>query len=165
MQTTFTQPGSYALQFKSACLQIGRILDVLQSLGMTISLEKTVVLLSIRGPGFTQLSRGWIRSTKQGRHLIVPTAKGEKLLPIKTEHNYLGVVIGYKSFERATVKYRVQQSWSAFHRLYRFLTSRSLPIIDRLRLWRTCVRTVLLYGLSAIQLDAHCCSVLCTRAA
>ena len=61
------------------------------------------------------------------------------------------------------MQYRIQQSWSAFHRLYRFLVSKSLPIADRPRLWRTCVQTALFYGLPAIQLDAHCCSALRTH--
>ena len=61
------------------------------------------------------------------------------------------------------MQYRIQQSWSAFHRLYRFLVSKSLPIANRLCLWRTCVQTVLFYGLPAIQLDARCCSTLQTH--
>ena len=59
------QPGSYALRYSSRmhAFKFGRILDVLQSLGMNISLEKTVILMSIRGSGFAQLGEGWVGYT------------------------------------------------------------------------------------------------------
>ena len=57
--------------------------------------------MSIRGSGFAQLGKGWIRHTKHGRHLVIPTAGGDKLLPIRSEHHYIGVVISYKAFERS----------------------------------------------------------------
>ena len=154
-----------ALQFKNACLQIW------QNPGRS-SVSRYEYLA--REDGHTYVNKGvriraarrrlgWIHHTKHGRHLVIPTAGGDKLLPIRSEHHYLGVVISYKAFERSTMQYRIQQSWSAFHRLYRFLVSKSLPIADRPRLWRTCVQTVLFYGLPAIQLDARCCSALRTH--
>ena len=79
-------------------------------------------------------------------------------LPIKQDHVYLGVKIGYRQFEpfeRSTIAYRIQPSWAAFYRLYPILTSKALSLPIRLRVWRTCVRTVLLYGLASMQIGVH----------
>ena len=92
--------------------------------------------------------------------LVVSTHSGRVLLPIKKEHTYLGAKISYGHFARATVNYRITQSWAAFNRLHRVLISKALPLSVRLRLWAACVNTVLLYGLSSLILDSQCATKL-----
>ena len=144
-----------ALDFRNAGVQIGRILTDLRNFGMTVSIDKSVVLLSLKGPHYKRACSAWIRQLAKGRFFCVNTAHGEQLLPIKQDHLYLGVKIGYRQFERNTIAYRIQQSWATFHRLYRVLTSNALSLQVRLRVWRTCVRPVLLYGLTSMHIDAY----------
>ena len=51
------------------------------------------------------------------------------------------------------MQYRLQQSWTAFHRLSRFLCSKQFSLQQRLRLWKTCVQSIARSGLEAVGLD------------
>ncbi|CAE7675397.1 unnamed protein product [Symbiodinium sp. CCMP2592] len=147
---------SSALQYHNARRQIGRIIADLQSLGMHISFDKTAVLVHLGGSACATATRGCYRRLRTGKHIIVPTPTGSLLLPVKREHLYLGMKIGYHNSERSSVSYRIEQSWHSFNRIRRVLTSGSLPLPVRLRLWKACVRTVLFYGLSTLLLDEVC---------
>ena len=114
------------MQFRQACIHIGKILDDLRDFGMSVAFDKTVILLLLGGSSHATAVRGRICRAKAGRQLPVSTANGPVRLPIKREHVYLGVKIGYGSFERATVAYRIQQSWQAFNRLHRALICQAL---------------------------------------
>ena len=147
-------------QFRQACIHIGKILDDLKSFGMQVAHDKTVILMHLGGSAYTSTTKGRIQYTKEGRKLVVSTHSGRVLLPIKKEHTYLGAKISYGHFARATVNYRITQSWAAFNRLHRVLISKALPLSVRLRLWAACVNTVLLYGLSSLILDSQCATKL-----
>ena len=140
--------------FTNACAQIGRMLSDLAALGMLVSTEKTVVLISLGGRSAGAVLKRHVRRGPTGRHLLVETTSGQIRLPIKKEHSYLGIVIGYGAYERATVDHRIQQSWQAFKRIQRFLLSKSLSLNTRLRLWKVCVGSVLHYGLTTICPDS-----------
>ena len=149
MQWSFDQPR----QFKNACAQVGFILRDLRQAGMQVSSDKTVSLLALSGQSYGPEIKPFLRKTKSGRCLKVHDGQQEVLLPIKQQHTYLGVVIGYQHFERATMKHRLQLSWQAFHRLHTFLCSKKLEVGQRLRLWRAGVLSIATYGLTAIGLD------------
>ena len=107
--------------FKRACLQIPRILKDLVSLGMLVSTEKTVGLLAIKGKAVPQLLRDFTTRRNGERLLVLRGPNDTVKLPIRTHHTYLGVRIGYTTFERSTMQLRVSQAWTAFHRLHPFL--------------------------------------------
>ena len=149
MQWRFDQPR----QFKNACAQVGFILRDLRQAGMQVSSDKTAILLALSGQSYGPDIKPFLRKTRSGRCLKVHDGEHEVLLPIKQQHAYLGVVVGYQHFERATMRHRLQLSWQAFHRLHTFLCSKKLELGQRLRLWRTCVLSIATYGLTAIGLD------------
>ena len=149
MQWSFDTPR----HFKNACAQVSLILKDLREAGMQVSPEKTVILLALSGQSYSQDVKPFIRKTKSGRCLKVHDGQGEVLLPIKTTHTYLGVKIGFQSFERSTLQHRLQLSWQAFHRLHTFLCTKKLAVQQRLRLWRACVLSIAQYGLTALGLD------------
>ena len=133
------------LQFNNCCVQIGRIIDVLTDLGMQISTDKTAILLLLGGSSARHALQNRVLPVKADRWLQIPTKTGTIKLPIRKEHKYLGTITGYGRFERSAVSYRVQQAWHTFNRLHRILTSKALPLSTRVRLWRSCVGSVLLY--------------------
>ena len=149
MQWRFDQPR----QFKNACAQVGFILRDLRQAGMQVSADKTVILLALSGQSYGPDIKPFLRKTRSGRCLKVHDGEHEVLLPIKQQHTYRGVVIGYQHFERATMRHRLHLSWQAFHRLHTFLCSKKVELGQRLRLRRTCVLSIANYGLTAIGLD------------
>ena len=120
---------------------------------MQVSTDKTVILLALAGQSYNKITGPYIQKRKKDRYLKIVTSIGPTQLPIKTSHKYLGVVISYQYFERLTMKYRLQQSWQAFHRLSSFLCSKKIPLIKRLQLWKTCVQSIARYGLDSVGLD------------
>ena len=130
--------------------QIGIVLDILDDLGMTVNLTKSVVLLRLSGRQSQSLKKKLLVKTKTGCCIRVPRANGHTLIPVVMQHTYLGIKIGYHQFEDQTLKYRLQIGRTAFVRLRPWLTQRhSFPLALRIKLWVTCVRTACSHGLQA----------------
>ena len=142
--------------FRRACTQIPKILQDLENLGMLVSVDKTVVLLAMKGAATQQLLRDFTTRRGGERFLILSGPFGRMRLPIRTHHTYLGIRIGYSTFERATVQLRASQAWTAFHRLHPFLKNPTIPLNKRLQLWLSGVWPVLSYGLSSVGVDHVC---------
>ena len=122
---------------------------------MEVSLEKTVALLAIKGPAAAALLKQYTKRVKGARVLRLFQGGEELTLPLRREHDYLGVKISYHHYERATVKHRTSLAWVAFNRLHSLLKHQLIPLRKRVLLWQACVWAVLRYGLTATGLDPH----------
>ena len=141
------------LDFRNACSQISRMLTDLESFGMQPAIDKTVILLRLKGKHASQLLREFVVKRGQQRFLSLQRLNQRVLLPIKQSHLYLGIKIGYGRFERETVQYRMSQSWVAFYRLHGLLKHTQIPLRKRLLLWQTCVWAITKHGLTSMGLD------------
>ena len=141
-------------EFRNAVIQLTRILSDLKAHGMEVSSDKTVILLVLKGTSAPALLRDFTAVRNGERVLLLQGPMAVLQLPIRKSHLYLGVKIGYGLFERSSVQHRLVQSWVAFHRLHKLLTHQSVPLMRRVQLWQSCVRTVAAYGLAAVGLDA-----------
>ena len=149
VQWTLTSP----LDFRNACSQISRMLSDLQDFGMQPALDKTIVILLLKGKAAPKLLKEYVVKRGQQRFLRLPQLHSRTLLPVKTSHLYLGVKIGYHLFERDTIQYRLSQSWVAFYRLHSLLKHPNIPIRKRLLLWQTCVWAITKHGLTSTGVD------------
>ena len=149
VQWEFTHPRD----FKKACQQLQRVLMDLKEMGMLVSTEKTVVLLAMKGPEAARLFADFVVRKGNERMLRLRGPLGTLHLPIRHSHTYLGMKIGYTTFERASMQLRVSQSWTAFHRLHPFLKNNTIPLHKRLQLWQSGVWSVISYGLTAVGVD------------
>ena len=139
-------------EFRQHLVNIGHVLDVIESLHLTLSYAKSFVLLAATGTNSRVALKGIVLRTQKGTCIRIPRATQDTELPIKATGSYLGVTMSYKSFETDTWTRRRQAGWSAFQRLSMWLKARSIPVQHRLYLWHTCIHTVLTYGLLAVQL-------------
>ena len=137
----------------NACTQLVRVLQDLETLGMQVSMDKTAVLLALAGTEAPKMLQTYTSRTPQGRVFKISHPTRTIQLPLKQQHTYLGVIISYRSFERYTLRYRQQLAWQAFHRMRKFLANARLPLPKRVQLWRSCVFSILSYGLTATGLD------------
>ena len=142
-----------AQEFRQACAVIPKLLSCLHSFGMEVSLDKTVALLAIKGPAAEALLQKFTKTVKGAKVLRLFQAGGELTLPLRREHDYLGVKISYHQYERATVKHRTALAWVAFNRLHLLLKHQSIPLRKRVLLWQSCVWAVQRYGVTAVGLD------------
>ena len=94
-----------AQEFRNTCTQITKIISAFRSLGMEVSVDKTAILLAIKGSEAESLLRDFTCIFGGARVLRLRCPTGLFHLPIKKSHPCLGVVIGYGSFEKATVEH------------------------------------------------------------
>ena len=121
---------------------MGRILGDFKQAGVQVSPDKPVILLALSGQSYGQEIKPFFKKTKAGRCLKV------------NDHTYLGIKIGYRFFERATMKHRLHLSWNAFHRLPLSLRQEAgcwseTPTVAHMCSQRRSAR----YGLTAFGLD------------
>ena len=134
-------------------LEVGlsHIGTVLGRLGLTISHSKSKAMLTCRGKGAESLKRRFIKNTKSGRVLRFHHAQEAIDIPLVDNFVYLGAVVSYGSFEDQALEHRLQIGRANFWRLHKILRSRhSLNRGNRLRIWRACVHTASVYGLTAL---------------
>ena len=70
----------------------------------------------------------------------------KKIKTIKFEFCCLGDVIGQAGGCTDAVTARIGSAWKAFHELLPILTNRGISLANRGKVFKACVRTVLLYG-------------------
>ena len=134
-----------------ALQQIGIILDVLAMLGMKVNFKKSVLLLRFSGKQHKSVKKKLLVKCAGQTGILIPRRHAEHtFLPVVDHHVYLGVKLSFHHFEDLTLKYRLHIGRIAFLRLRPWLYQRhSYPLILRIQLWQTCVRTAYLHGLQA----------------
>ena len=77
-----------------------------------------------RGPAAARTLKQHVTTDpRKGKQFYIPQDPeieqrfGVVRLPLVKQHTYLGIRISYQSYETLTLSHRLQQSWSAFHRL------------------------------------------------
>ena len=133
-------------QFFETLDRIPSLMQQLKSLGLTINVNKTAVLIRMARPEGKSLLKQHVCTTPTGRYLCF--LGGELLrIPIKHSHEYLGCVISLFDFEAFTVRHRISTAKNQFSRLRSVLTStRCLGLKRRAQIWKTCIWSTLLYG-------------------
>ena len=149
LQWEFSSPR----EFRNACSVIPRVIADLRSVGMEVSVDKTVILLALHGASAAQLLQDYTATRRGKRVLCLKHPTGNLELPICRFHTYLGVRIGYTTFERATLRHRSSLAWTAFHRLHGLLKNPKIPTQRRVQLWQSNVWSILVYGITAVGVD------------
>ena len=138
---------------ENAYKAIRHVLQQLRQHGLCISVDKTVILLELKGSLATKLSARYVVHTEQGPHMKFVIDGHTLLIKLVPQHTYLGAIISYHKFESATFKHRLGVAKSAFTRLRVILHNRSVPLMLRLRLWQGCIWPAILHGLDCAGLS------------
>ena len=139
------------LQLTEALTRIGLLMDILESLGLQISYEKTIIVLSIAGSNARRVKAGLLKRGPTGYYVEIPRGDGTQTkLPVQNKATYLGICASYSMFEMQSLTKRINCAHATFHRLRRWLQSRQIALKFRLQLWFSCVFTSLTYGLHAV---------------
>eukprot|EP00438_Fugacium_kawagutii_P004204 Skav215936 [mRNA] locus=scaffold226:478217:484972:+ [translate_table: standard] len=134
-------------ELESILQTFGLILDTLNDAGFATNADKSQILLTCGGTKKQHFLRKLVTVTRQGSFIQVPLRRGPVPIPLVKQTKYLGIQIGYQSFEDATMTYRLRQAQSSFARLRRWLTCKALTTTQRIRLWHTCIVPITLYGI------------------
>ena len=129
---------------------MGHLLDCIEQLKLTLSYQKTFVILASTGSNARPALKGRVRRTPQQLIAVIPRGDGSKTeLPMRSAVTYLGTIMSYGAFELQTWRHRQRVSWTAFHRLTCWLRHRRLNQEHRIYLWKTCIHTIMTYGIFA----------------
>ena len=139
-----------ASQLHEALSANAKALHVIKCMGMIMSEPKCAVLLELKGTQAKKLRSKLLE--RRGRQDVFKYAESQWRLPVVSKHEYLGAVLSYSRPEDATIQKRVAAAKAAFDRLKTVLTSRSLALDLRTRLWTTCVVSSLLYAIPQVGL-------------
>ena len=129
---------------------MGHLLDCIERLKLTLSYQKTSIIFAATGSNARRALKDVVRRNPQQLVMTIPRGDGTKTeLPMKTSMSYLGTSMSYGAFELQTWLQRKRTSWAAFSRLKCWLRHRQISMDKRMYLWRTCVFSILTYGITA----------------
>ena len=141
-------------QVHQAILELGTVLRSFSDFGMSLNLDKTVAIMSLRGKTSSHLRRKYVQKGKQ--NLLKVDA--HHLLPLVRQHRYLGVVVSYGHYTRQTLQHRKTCAMGSYMILRRWWTC-NLPLWRRILLWKACIWPSVTYGLVETGLDSSACLV------
>ena len=144
---TFTNEDE--LQKNLAQLRI--LLDLLQVMGIKINVDKSVVLLHMRGSSSSKWRSKILRRLNGKMQVRLPPPNKSDtdvvFLPLVKEHKYLGIMLSYVHLQDATLRHRTRLAQHTFIRLRRWWKT-CLPLHARINLWYQVVWPTLTYGLA-----------------
>eukprot|EP00435_Cladocopium_sp_Y103_P014281 s3225_g3.t1 len=131
---------------------IGCFLDILHAADLTVNMSKTVAIFKIVGPGTHPLLKRYVKRTKTGTFLQIPSKRADPYLIRLVPHfTYLGIVLSYSHFELLTVRHRIKAGIQVAHQLHRWLHKQTgFSSFQKTKLWFQCVFPCLTYGLRAV---------------
>ena len=130
------------------------IFEVYKRYGMRINPDKSSLLIKLVGTK----GASWLKKhiqIKDGKRLFMFQHGTDFVtVPISAQSKYLGIIVSYQNFERASLNHRLKSAGLARQRLAKVLhCSKRLSLRLRLQIYTACIRTTLLYGLTTLGLS------------
>ena len=133
--------------FELAIQDVSLILATLESLCMTVNYSKTAILLKLTGKDAGNIRRAHTFMKAGQLHLKLHVCGTERSIPIKDQHEYLGTIVTYNNRLDRNMTHRIKACQQQYQGLRKLLNgSRRLDTHHRIRLWRACVCTSVLYS-------------------
>ena len=130
---------------------MGILIETLERAGLSLSLDKTVALMCLRGGAAQSQIAKVCRKDNDGNKVLQLRVFQRRIrVQVKSTHVYLGACIGYHNFELSNLQHRMKIAWGTFWRLHSILRSRALRLHTKIRLWKTCVFSALRYSLVSV---------------
>ncbi|CAE7641710.1 unnamed protein product [Symbiodinium sp. CCMP2592] len=102
-------------QLDKLLINLGHLLDVLMDAELNINTLKSAFLLRFTKGFAATWKRRHVRQTKEGLLLTLRTPAGRQFhIPVKDEHNYLGLIISYQQPAASSITHRIQAAWTAY---------------------------------------------------
>ena len=155
-----------AQDMERAITQLKTIITLILDMGMQINFQKSAAVIALKGYMVKQVLQKHTQWRYGVKNLRLRMESTDIYIPIQAQIQYLGAVLSYTAFEQQTADLRVSQARQNFDQLRRVLrTSGGLSTARRLSIYRMCVWTALLYGITSIGITAAVCRTLQSAAA
>ena len=139
-----------------ALKQIHCLLDTLCNLGLKINMDKTQVLIHLRGIQAPNWRSKLLRTVKGKTVLRLPYGSrgGSEVwcLPVVAQCKYLGIMLSYTKVRDLSLRHRIRISWQRFHNLRPWWRTSALPLDRRIALWQCMIWPCLTHGIDVLGL-------------
>ncbi|OLQ10177.1 RNA-directed DNA polymerase from mobile element jockey [Symbiodinium microadriaticum] len=141
---------------ETALADVSLILSTLENLNMTINYSKTAILLKLAGKDASRIRRAHTFMKAGQLHLKLTVNDRECSIPIKEQHEYLGTIVTYSNRLERNMTHRIKACQLRYQGLRKLLNgSHHLSTQHRIRLWRACVCTSVLYSQHIVGVTWH----------
>ena len=123
--------------------------------GMQLNMDKSRFVVKLQGGAAKRWLKARTLCSDKGPVMQFGTPHSLILIPRVHSMVYLGIIASYTGFESQTFEHRRQAALGCKHRLGRGLRSKRLQLRQRARLYVACVRSSLLYGMTAVGVTGH----------
>ncbi|CAE7208423.1 unnamed protein product [Symbiodinium sp. CCMP2592] len=140
--------------FEHTMREVRIALNVFRSFNLQINIEKTKAILKVVGTMRTRVYKEYIRKTGKDTpdRLLLSPRDPEQWLPLVPQTEYLGLIISYGAFELQSLRHRVSKANGRRWAMASILHSKKMGVGYKLQFWRSCVLSIMTYGL-------HCCGL------
>eukprot|EP00439_Symbiodinium_sp_Y106_P047170 s551_g6.t1 len=126
------------------------LVETLELFQLKINLQKTALLLHLKGKGARKLLEKYTIHKAAETFLRLPVHGTDRLIRIKDSHIYLGAVIAYHNRKDLNIRHRINAAQARYQPIRKVLSARGpISTRHRLRLWNACIPPCLLYSLEA----------------
>ena len=148
-----------------AVADIAHIIAVLEDFHLSVNYQKTAVLLRLEGKQAAQALADCTVEKEGNTYLEVDITGVIRLIPIKSQHEYLGTTVSYHHRQDNNTAKRMQAGQLRYQDIRRILNGRHvLTIKQRTSLWRSCIYSSLIYSLPVVGLTPKSNKKLYTQA-
>ena len=136
--------------FEQIIRDLALLIETLELFKLKINLQKTALLLHLKGKGARKLLEKYTFLKAGERYLRVSASGTERHVHIKASHTYLGTVIAYHNRKDLNLRHRISAAQARYQQIRKVLNGRGpISIKHRLRLWGACIPPCMLYSLEA----------------
>ena len=111
-----------SMEYQKHVHNIGKILDILQDLGLRINVDKSHALIAIAGTNCRKFQKQVLHHRDASTWIHIPRRHGFTAFRVEQSAVYLGVKLSYRNFEDLTLNMRISAGRTAFRRLRQWLT-------------------------------------------
>ena len=115
-------------QLEQAYNGVRAVLNHLAAHKLKVSLDKTVILVELRGPKAAGLLKKYVITKPSGPHMRFNVQGQHMDIKIVSKHVYLGACISYRRFEHDTVQRRLTLAKAQFARLKSILKCQAVAL-------------------------------------
>ncbi|CAE7626364.1 Pol, partial [Symbiodinium necroappetens] len=137
-------------QMQEALRLCDLLLDQLTELGFKVNPEKSALLLQLHGGSAQQVTNQLVVTKKGAKYVQLPSGR---LIALKTQVPYLGIIISYHDYEMQSLRHRLQASKAVMKEVaHAVRNSHAITEKRRLSIWRITAWASALYGLHVVGL-------------
>ena len=139
-------------QLEAAYSGVRAVLNHLAAYNLKVSIDKTVMLVELRGSKAAALLKKYVIQKATGPHMRFKVGGEHMDIKIVSKHVYLGACISYRRFEQDTMQRRLALAKAQFARLKSILKCQAVALPLRMQLWQACVPPCLQHSLDCVGL-------------